>query len=279
MTPFVAEGEGWQPLCSLVLAGLHSQLDGSFVLAGICIVAQIEPDFLADALHRVVFGQDVTDDPLQLFVAADPDGNVALEMTVPSDIELGNHTVRICWAGTCHQQTPLRVVSGVGEVPSSTPVANSTPGTSPTATRSPGSTPLPGSTATPRSTPTSGTTAYPTSTPTSTPKTSPKPSPSPSSSSNPTPTPYVTLVSVSASLTTKVTFHYFYGTATAIYLCQDGTCYPYALNPLSVTPGTSWTVSFKTPVGIKPTSSFLHVGQARVTTGCCGYSNYVSVVA
>src|SRR6266568_309488 len=73
MTPFVAEGEGWQPLCSLVLAGLHSQLDGSFVLAGICIVAQIEPDFLADALHRVVFGQDVTDDPLQLFVAADPD--------------------------------------------------------------------------------------------------------------------------------------------------------------------------------------------------------------
>ncbi|TMF34025.1 MAG: hypothetical protein E6I30_06980 [Chloroflexi bacterium] len=213
------------------------------------------------------------------FVAADSDGNVALEMTVPSDIELGNHTVRICWAGTCHQQTPLRVVSGVGEVPSSTPVANSTPGTSPTATRSPGSTPLPGSTATPRSTPTSGTTAYPTSTPTSTPKTSPKPSPSPSSSSNPTPTPYVTLVSVSASLTTKVTFHYFYGTATAIYLCQDGTCYPYALNPLSVTPGTSWTVSFKTPVGIKPTSSFLHVGQARVTTGCCGYSNYVSVVA
>ena len=209
------------------------------------------------------------------FFASDANGDMTLDMTVPSDIELGDHVVKICWARACHKQAPLRVVSGVGGIPSSTPVANSTPGTSPTPTRSPGSTPRPGSTATPRSTPTSGTTAYPTSTP----KTSPKPSPSPSSSSNPTPTPYVTLVSVSASLTTKVTFHYFYGTATAIYVCQDGTCYPYALNPLSVTPGTSWTVSFKTPVGIKPTSSLLHVGQARVTTGCCGYSNYVLVVA
>ncbi|OLC46838.1 MAG: hypothetical protein AUH80_06110 [Chloroflexi bacterium 13_1_40CM_4_65_16] len=121
------------------------------------------------------------------FVAADPDGNVALEMTVPSDIELGNHTVRICWAGTCHQQTPLRVVSGVGEVPSSTPVGNNTPGSTPSSSSSPTPrvTPRPGSTptSTPRSTPTSGST----STPGSTPKPTPTRPPSPTPTQNPCP--------------------------------------------------------------------------------------------
>ncbi len=200
------------------------------------------------------------------FFAADANGDMTLEMTVPSDIELGKHVVKICWAGTCHQQAPLRVVSGVAEVPSSTPVANNTPGASPTTSRSPGSTPRPGSSPTPRSTPTSGSTPRPTSFPTSTPKSTP----------TPTPTPSVTLISVSSALNTKLTFNNFYGGAASIYVCQDGNCYPFAGNPLSVSPGSS-TVTFKTPVGIKPTSSLLHIGPARVMTGCCGNSAYVTV--
>jgi len=200
------------------------------------------------------------------FFAADANGEMTLEMTVPSDIELGKHVVKICWAGTCHQQAPLRVVSGVAEVPSSTPVANNTPGASPTTSRSPGSTPRPGSSPTPRSTPTSGSTPRPTSFPTSTPKSTP----------TPTPTPSVTLISVSSALNTKLTFNNFYGGAASIYVCQDGNCYPFAGNPLSVSPGSS-TVTFKTPVGIKPTSSLLHIGPARVMTGCCGNSAYVTV--
>src|SRR5438034_641903 len=113
------------------------------------------------------------------FFAADANGEMTLEMTVPSDIELGQHVVKICWAGTCHKQAPLRVVSGVAEAPSSTPVANNTPGASPTTSRTPGSTPRPGSTSTPRSTPTSGSTSTPASTPRPTPTRLPSPSPTP----------------------------------------------------------------------------------------------------
>src|SRR6266576_4654976 len=111
------------------------------------------------------------------FFASDANGDMTLDMTVPSDIELGNHVVKICWAGTCQKQAPLRVESGVAAIPSSTPVANNTPGSTPSSTGSPGSTPRPGSTPTPRSTPTSGSTPHPTSAPTSTPTSTPIPRP------------------------------------------------------------------------------------------------------
>ena len=115
------------------------------------------------------------------FFASDANGDMTLDMTVPSDIELGNHVVKICWAGTCQKQAPLRVESGVAAIPSSTPVANNTPGSTPSSTSSPTPrvTPKSGSTPTPRSTPTSGSTSTPASTPKPTPTRPPSPTPTP----------------------------------------------------------------------------------------------------
>ena len=122
------------------------------------------------------------------FFRADSKGDVSVEIAVPSDIDLGNHRVRLCWSNSCHKEVVLRVVSGDVALASPNPVANATPGTSPTAASTPGSTSRPGSTPTqtPRSTPTSGSTPRPTSTPTSTPTSRPTPSPTPTS--NPCPT-------------------------------------------------------------------------------------------
>ena len=181
---------------------------------------------------------------------ADASGAVSDYITVPDEIPLGDHTLRICWSGGCHASATLRVVSRSALAPPSP-----TPGISPTP--SPSSSPHPGASPSPS----------PTSRPTSTPTSKPTPPPSP----------YVTVVSISASLNTTVTFHYFYGGATVVDVCQGGSCFPYALNPLTVAPGASTTVSFKTPVGIKPTNSLLGTGQARVVTGCCGATAYVNV--
>jgi len=111
---------------------------------------------------------------------ADAGGNVSLDMTVPRDIALGDHVVKICWSNTCHKQVALRVVSGVAEV-QPTPVANQTP--------TPGVTPSAGSTSTPTAhpTPTSGSTPRPT--PGSTPRPSPTPTSTPPPPPPPTPTP------------------------------------------------------------------------------------------
>jgi hypothetical protein len=72
---------------------------------------------------------------------AGSNGSVNLEITVPVDISLGDHIVRICWNGACHSPTVLHVVSGVAQA---TPAATSSPRVSPTA----------GPTSTPRATPT-----------------------------------------------------------------------------------------------------------------------------
>ena len=117
---------------------------------------------------------------------ANANGEVSLELTVPRDIALGDHVVKICWQNSCHKQAPLRVVSGVAQA-SPTPVANTSPG----ATPSTGSTPRPSSTPTAGATPTSGSTPHPTSTPTSTatatPTSVPGPTPSPTPTQNPCP--------------------------------------------------------------------------------------------
>jgi protein kinase-like protein len=69
---------------------------------------------------------------------ADGNGNVRGEIFLPNDLELGTHTLRICWSGACHAQAILHVVAG--GLPQVSPV----PGTSPT----PGASPLPSSTPT-----------------------------------------------------------------------------------------------------------------------------------
>jgi serine/threonine-protein kinase len=201
---------------------------------------------------------------------ADGNGNVRQDITVPAGIELGDHVVRICWDESCHRSAPLHVVSGAAEASPSAGASPSGSGTSsPQPSPSPGSTPK--ATSTPKSTPKASPT--PTRPPASPTPTKPPPSPSPS------PTAYVTVTSISASGLTTVTFHYFYGGATSVSVCQDGTCYPYLLNPLAVTPGASTTVSFKTPVGIKPTNSLLGIGQAQVVSKCCGATSFINVGA
>ncbi len=156
---------------------------------------------------------------------ADGNGDVSLEMTVPYDVALGDHVVKICWANTCHKQAPLRVVAGLAEV-QPTPVGNPTSGTSPSPT--PGSTPSHGSTPTPTSYPTSRPTSYPTSTPTSQPP--PPASPSPTPPPNPCPG-----NSNAPSLTPA---------SQAVLLNGNAT-----INGSNFTPNTTVTISYYAPAG------------------------------
>jgi hypothetical protein len=122
---------------------------------------------------------------------ADANGDVSVDLSVPRDIALGNHTVKICWNGTCHKQAPLLVVSGVAELP--TPVANTSPGASSSPSPTSVAPQTPGSTPHPTSNPTSNPTSRPTSPPTSAPRptptpTPPPPPPTPSPTPNPCPT-------------------------------------------------------------------------------------------
>jgi protein kinase-like protein len=102
---------------------------------------------------------------------ADSKGQVSLDIVVPTDTELGDHVVKICWDNSCHKEAPLKVVAGGGAF-------SPLPGESPTSA-SPGQSPKPGTTPTPR----------PTSTPTSTPRSSPRPSSTPTQVPSPSPTP------------------------------------------------------------------------------------------
>jgi hypothetical protein len=52
--------------------------------------------------------------------SADGAGNVSAVIAVPTDIEVGDHTLSICWAGTCHSSTTL-VVTAPLAVPSPSP--------------------------------------------------------------------------------------------------------------------------------------------------------------
>ena len=192
---------------------------------------------------------------------SDSSGNVAVDMTVPRDIGLGDHLVKLCYNSTCHAQATLHVVYRVG-LASPTPIANATltPGTSPNATPTSSSTP--------------GSTPRPTSTPSSTPMATPKSSPSPTPRPTPTPNAPVTLVSISQLGNTNVTFHYFYGGSTQVFVCQNNSCH--AAGSVAVPAGANSAVSFKTPTGIllAPLG-----GQAYVYTSCCSTTNSVTVGA
>jgi len=144
---------------------------------------------------------------------ANSKGEVTLDMTVPRDVNLGNHVLKICWSNTCPQQTTLRVVAGVGEV-LPTPVGNQTPGVapSPSGSHSPTPTATSGSTSRPTSTPTSAPTSTPTSRPTSTPTSQP-------SSPPPTPTSYITVSPTKVKPGGSVTVAgYYFGVARPITL-------------------------------------------------------------
>jgi Protein kinase domain len=170
---------------------------------------------------------------------ADSNGDVSVDISVPHDIALGDHIVKICWSGTCHKQAPLLVVSEVALAP--TPVATSAPQTTPGVTPTPRPSSTPGSTpppttspgATPRSTPTATPTAPPTATPTSAPP----------------PTPYITLVNNSISKTGgfSVVFHYFAGGTWSVSVVQLGK--PYGAGSATVPTGSTYyqAPKFTTP--------------------------------
>ena len=108
---------------------------------------------------------------------ANANGDVSLEITLPDDIEPGDHVIKICWDNSCHKQVALRVV------PAPASGTSPSPGQSPNPSPTP--TPSAGSTSSPRSTPGS----TPGSTPHPTPGQTPRPSPAPSPKPTPTPTP------------------------------------------------------------------------------------------
>jgi len=113
---------------------------------------------------------------------ADASGQVSLDILVPSDTELGDHVVKICWDNACHKDAALKVVAGDGG-PSAAP--STSPSPSPSPSTSPGTKPKPGTTPSPNP----GSTPRPTSTPGSTPRPSPSPSPAPPPSPTPNPCP------------------------------------------------------------------------------------------
>jgi serine/threonine-protein kinase len=62
---------------------------------------------------------------LQTFpFTADANGNASVEITVPPDSALGDHTISVCWSGSCHAQTILHVAAALpSPTPSPSPVA------------------------------------------------------------------------------------------------------------------------------------------------------------
>ena len=205
------------------------------LIAGVCLFQVSRPPTLDVSPHVATYGQHVAvtathvprnqsgqihlESVLHTFAfrAAD-NGNVTFDLTVPSDIETGDHTVSICWSGSCHAQTKLRVVAGVAET---SPLPSATPSGSPTASPSPTDNPTsqPGSTPHPGSTPTSAPRSSPSPTPTRAPSPTPSTNPCPTSGTaaiSYSPTPViagVTQVTVSGSHFTpnkSVTVYYYF---------------------------------------------------------------------
>jgi serine/threonine protein kinase len=55
---------------------------------------------------------------------ADFNGNVSVDVTVPPDSAIGDHTISVCWSGSCHAQTTLHVTAALPSPnPSPSPVA------------------------------------------------------------------------------------------------------------------------------------------------------------
>ena len=75
---------------------------------------------------------------------ADASGVVNADVTLPLDIEPGDHIVKICWNNTCHQELTLHLIVPVGQaspLPTSPPSAS--PSSSPHSSPSPTSNPTP----------------------------------------------------------------------------------------------------------------------------------------
>ncbi len=200
---------------------------------------------------------------------ADANGNVTREILVPSDTALGDHTVKLCWDGTCHAKAPLRVVDGTNFLgpPTYTPPSGASP------SPSPGSSPTPVAVHSP--TPTSGTGGGTTrASPTPTRAPSPPPPPPPSPSPTPPPPPYITVGPISTLNGFTVTFHNFASSGSwSVAVVAGGT--PRAAGTASVPSGsTSYSQHFATPLlVIAGQSAYIQVCKS----GTCYNSNTVTV--
>jgi hypothetical protein len=63
---------------------------------------------------------------------ADASGNVNVEVVVPKDIGIGDHLVKLCWAGSCHVTMSLRITASPFASPTPSPRLSPTPGRTPT---------------------------------------------------------------------------------------------------------------------------------------------------
>jgi eukaryotic-like serine/threonine-protein kinase len=134
----------------------------------------------ANQVGQIVLRSRPTAFPFQ----ASGNGDISEVITVPLDAGIGDHTVNLCWGGSCHVQRVLKVVAP-GTLPSPTPTSNP----SPTASGKPVGKPTPGKSPTPGTTPPAGTTPNPTATPRRSPSPRPTPTPTPTPTANPCPTP------------------------------------------------------------------------------------------
>ena len=183
---------------------------------------------------------------------AGPNGNLSVPILVPKNIGAGDHTVKLCWNGSCRVSVKLHVIE---------PVALASP--------SPGSTPstAPGASPTPGATPIAGTSPSPRASPIPTPRTTPTPPP---------PTPYVTTDKISQLNGFTVVLHYAGGGtwSISVYDVTLGRSFPAGSAPVP-SGSTYYSQHFQTPALVLATH------QAYVTAcnnGKCYNSNQVAVV-
>jgi len=193
---------------------------------------------------------------------ADGNGDVRGTIFLPNDLDLGTHTLRICWNGACRAQVTLHVVAG-GQ-------AQVSPGATPLS----GANPLPGSSPSPK--PVGGSSPTPSPTPIASPKLTPSPSPSPTAS--------ITLDSISLINGVTITFHYFHVGGATVRVWQNAK--PFGPSSINVASNSaSWNGTAKTPTGVLVTNAVLGIGPAYVVvctnngTGPCYTSTKVPVSA
>jgi hypothetical protein len=188
---------------------------------------------------------------------SDASGNVIRDITIPQDIEAGDHVVKICWASTCPASTTLHVATPAdAATPSPDATTPATPGVSPQPTASPGQPPRPGTTPTPA--------------PRATPSASPAPSPTP------TPAPYVTVGSISQLYGFTAVLRYFGGGTWTISVFDVTLARSFTAGTATVPTGSTYfSQHFGTPLGV------VAGNQAYVTacnsSGKCYHSNTITV--
>ena len=208
---------------------------------------------------------------------ADAGGNVTREITVPGDTVTGDHTVRICWNGTCHAQAPLKVVDGSAFVGPPTFTPGASPSSSPSSSATPTSHGAP--------TPTSGTggtgttrpSPIPTRAPSPTPTKAPSPPPPPPPSPSPTPPPNPCPTSTQSALLTVSPATILAGLTTVTVSGQNFTpnkqvTVSYYYPATAGSPNRTWngTVGCNGTFSSTFTPGLLDIGTAKVTASDAG---------